>query len=601
MRAKRAGVINPSASAGLLRLFVAQFCAALIFCAPYSFSQTLDEAVSITPLSKAKVSVKVRSAGAEGGAQTPFSDGIDRGNLPKNAEKTSAESAAGHLQAKKGGLSGMEILPPSEDSPRAGDGAEFGAGGIPQYSPQDAGKTSSPAAKPVESPDEAKTAGKNYKDNFPGAAAQESTSTGGKIDVGLPSEEKTIIPFQGLPAPENLGRGQNDEIFYRNTNCFSLISKDSNILSDATVYAREAERIFSESFGFDMHFTRPILLQIFEADDSSMKGNFSVEYGSLGNVSISAKWADNLPLDGFCRLLVGAMLSKIAYEYCGGVDVAESDMPRWAYLGFSRELENNILQNGTYNDARAARDMQISYSSVMELGKADVSEPAVLASFWAVKVFKSMLGQSEFAVFLRSAIRGASAEDLKGKLYPSGKFSVPFEAYFACAVKGEILARTGGILSPEESREEIRYLCVPAFTDAEGVLTPIADTAFLLAPSSRASEWALSTNLRRIKAMLTVVNPIYYDSLLQLGIMCETALEGDNDAFYSARDLFIKDFEAALKLEKRTRGLLSGADNAPSQNINSAEGRAMPATDKIPPQVSEGGNPAENKPDSTQK
>ena len=136
------------------------------------------------------------------------------------------------------------------------------------------------------------------------------------------------------------------------------------------------------------------------------------------------------------------------------------------------------------------------------------------------------------------------------------KFYLFFDAWFACAFKGEIFARTGGILSPEDSREEIRYLCVPAFSDANGELAPIVDTAFLLAPSSRASDWALRANLRRIKAMLSVINPIYYDSLLQLGLMCETALEGDEDAFYKAREGFLRDFEAAMKLEKRVKSLL---------------------------------------------
>ena len=542
MRAKRAEATKPQDGFSI-RLFLAPliFLWAAFLYWPGCFAQDL-RGVEIGRLSDAKVSVKITSRPSEGGSnlqaatkkeQSPAGNSakaIKSAHIP-DSTTISAENAHAVQESKNvsdpkigkisvGQISGGEPIEKEEklvnNSKQIGKGAEL-------------------------------------KTDF------EEENIQGKSDIGDmqisgPSADASSIPFFGLPEPSELGKAKSSEISYRNTSCFSLISKDAAALSEAVSFAKEVERIFSAAFGFEMRFVRPIVFQVFEADDDSLTGDFSVEYGSFGNVSISAKWKEDLPLEGFCRLLAGAMLSKIAYEYCGVSDDKMVNIPRWAYLGFARELENSIMQGGIYNDALAAKDMKADFISTMNLGDSDISDESVIMSFWTIKTIGEILGPSKFAGFFKATVGGESAENLK-KMLPWNS-RVSFDAWFACAFKGEIFARTGGILSPEDSREEIRYLCVPAFSDANGELAPIVDTAFLLAPSSRASDWALRANLRRIKAMLSVINPIYYDSLLQLGLMCETALEGDEDAFYKAREGFLRDFEAAMKLEKRVKSLL---------------------------------------------
>ncbi len=540
MRAKRAEATKPQDGFSI-RLFLAPLIilwAAFLYW-PVCFAQDL-RGVEIGRLSDAKVSVKITSRPSEGGS-----------NLQAATKKEQSPAGNSAKAVKPAHIPDSTTISAEnahdvQESKNVSNIGEISGGQISVGEPNERKKELFNDLKSVG--DGAKLKADFEKENIQGK------SDIGDMQISGPSADASSIPFFGLPEPSKLGKAKSSEISYRNTSCFSLISKDAAALSEAVSFAKEVERIFSAAFGFEMRFVRPIVFQVFEADDDSLTGDFSVEYGSFGNVSISAKWKEDLPLEGFCRLLAGAMLSKIAYEYCGVSDDKMVNIPRWAYLGFARELENSIMQGGIYNDALAAKDMKADFISTMNLGDSDISDESVIMSFWTIKTIGEILGPSKFAGFFKAAVGGESAENLK-KMLPWNS-RVSFDAWFACAFKGEIFARTGGILSPEDSREEIRYLCVPAFSDANGELAPIVDTAFLLAPSSRASDWALRANLRRIKAMLSVINPIYYDSLLQLGLMCETALEGDEDAFYKAREGFLRDFEAAMKLEKRVKSLL---------------------------------------------
>jgi|GEM_PF-2767687 len=403
----------------------------------------------------------------------------------------------------------------------------------------------------------------------------------GALDVAKPSQALSA-PFLGLPTPAELESADKARVRYvmYKTPCFIIIAQNTDALSAAKSVAESAEEMFAEYVGSKMMFEPPLTLQIVPENSDTFKGDFAVSDFDTAHAVISARWVENLPFDGFCKLVSGAILRRMALQV-GGSKAADA-VPFWLELAFAKNLECKIAASGVFTCARAAcAEPQDSLRRVFNYsrgGNADF-EMMELNSYWTLRTLEGVLGKNKnFQAFFRRCLAGESPESLLKSVQAETKFS-DFDTRWKCAVLGEIYSRMGGVLTTEASRAELARQSVVAVEDTDGELVSLSDTQLWQNRKNPRVRRTLNERIAEIKISLLYINPAYYDALLAAGQVMEAVIADDKSAFDAARESFIKSYRIGFGVEKRARELLTANLEELKKSAN------PPSPAQTPPQV----------------
>lgn len=400
------------------------------------------------------------------------------------------------------------------------------------------------------------------------------------------------------------------EFYYAQTPCFFLVSDIDEAIPVCRNILTECEAMIASYFysrGEKLAFQRLIVVQVVSPEkllreNPEFKGKFSVSIDDNGDISIVAKWSEELSLGEFCTLISGAMLRRICMDI-HGTDKSKN-IPYFLDLAFTSELERRLRPGFAQDLARLTIEENVPHlSQVMqfERGLGDIEKQAS-HSYWAIRALEAIApSRAKFVAFMRGALLASNAKRLSSGVEKKWSIEMPdfespenldentektveqneakeqenspskeelldaknFYLYWACVVTGEKISRLGGVQSIKDSRLETLRLAVIQVSDEEGDRYGITDFNQLWEMrEEKQIRSALRSRIIEIKVALTLSNPVYYNSLLALGKVFEAILN-DDDSYASSFEDFKKECQHAYLTEDRVIKLM----NVPSSDL----------------------------------
>lgn len=312
--------------------------------------------------------------------------------------------------------------------------------------------------------------------------------------------------------------------------------------------------VLTAIFGGGIRLAHPLEIHMLLEPEAKFDGNFLEVVGGVNN-RLSVKTNKNLNLEEFFRRTISLCLKSYAFSVGG--EEAFKEVPYWLELAVSARVAQRISNGVTFEMARYAAenppenlDKVFAYKPRADGGVDKFQESSAYWNLLALGVaYQNSLGGLISEILKTPAKRGEILESIKAK--NGGK---NFDLHWRCYLLGEIYGRLGGVKGLKDSDDEILRLAILLRQRQGDALEPIFDEKiFEFAPFSKSE---IEARLLEIKLALPWVNPVYYNSLVSLGKMYQSALDGDREAFNANRADFLSEFQNAREISKRALELL---------------------------------------------
>jgi len=352
---------------------------------------------------------------------------------------------------------------------------------------------------------------------------------------------------------------------YYNTqnSMFYLVSDNYQAMSVGIDFIKATEEIFNDFFASNsapIVFTRKVTLQLVSDKDFKMDGQFSVINYKGGDITLAAKWVDDLDFDGFCKLISGAALRKIILE--NGDLQNWKNPPYWLELAFSQVLAQKMRFGTAIDLARiSAENPPKNIDEILSYSRDDNIDNGVKEanSYWLLKsIEKASRNRQMLSSFMKFASVPRTAPEMSGAMataFTGGLYD--FNLWWRCLFTGEVWSRLGGVSTPDWSDSEIVRLAVIQTNSKDGERVGVSDSAIFENNKNISAE--IADRVVEIKLSLMRINPLYYNTLISLGRMYEAAAADDDDEFKKAHSQFISDFSNARVLSARVKKLMKSA------------------------------------------
>ena len=357
------------------------------------------------------------------------------------------------------------------------------------------------------------------------------------------------------------GASQPQQRYYSAQNgMFYLVTDNHLAIGVGNDFIRMCSALFSAYFsetGAPIHFTRKITLQLVSDKDLKIEGDFSVMLYDDGEVTLAAKWSDDLDFDGFCKLLTGAALRKVSLE-SGGLENWKNP-PYWLELAMAQALAQEMRFGTAIDLARIAADNPpADVKSILRFSRSDKIDPRIMDahSYWMLRsVEKASRNGNMLAKFLKFALKNQDADKV-AKAFANA-FVPPvydFDTWWRCLITGEIWARLGGVNNPDWSDSEIMRLAIIQTDSESGERIGVSDSDIFKNRDYILDE--LEMRLMEIKVAMTKINPLYYNCLVSLGRMYEAALDDEEDDFAAAHSDFLREYKNARTMSASVKEMM---------------------------------------------
>lgn len=380
----------------------------------------------------------------------------------------------------------------------------------------------------------------------------------GKIDGKQVKSDKKDSPQilekkETEPSPKQRYYSAQNGMFYLVTDNHAAIGIGYDFIR---MCAALFDAYFSET-GSPIVFTRKITLQLVSNKDFKIDGDFSVMLYDDGEITLAAKWSDDLDFDGFCKLLTGAALRKVSLE-SGGLENWKNP-PYWLELAMAQALAQEMRFGTAVDLARIAADNPPpDMKSILKFSRSDKIDTRIMDahSYWMLRsVEKAARTRQALAGFLKFALKNSDADKTEAAF--ASEF-VPsfydFDTWWRCLITGEIWARLGGVNTPDWSDSEIMRLAIIQTDSQSGERVGVSDLDIFENREFILDE--LEARLMEIKVAMPKMNPLYYNSLVSLGRMYEAALDGDEDDFKAAHSDFLAEYKNARDLSAAVKDMM---------------------------------------------
>lgn len=383
-----------------------------------------------------------------------------------------------------------------------------------------------------------------------GSAEQKSKKSKYVVDTSdfkngyyLPQAKGETLP---LPKPvENISAWSNG--------AFYLITDDATVISDAKKVLDEVCSMFGEYesgslLNFKLH--DKIVVQII-TDKAKPRNILPYVVDKNGGVTLTVYWDEKLDFAYFCRLISGALYRKVVEERTGR-NIREC--PVWLDEALTKALQCR-MQFGLIGELAetSAENPPRDLTDTIKIGKIDSLKDSA-DCFWTLKTIESLAARNGkfFTVLLSFA--NATDEKVLANIKKLRKDN--FEAVWHCTITGEIYSRLGGIYNTKTSREEIMRLMVLQAEDINGEPLGLTPDKVWKYRENGLVRYNIERRLLEIKVLFPRINPLYAETLVDLGRVLEAALDDDSDEFATASASFAENYKRAGALAEHARRML---------------------------------------------
>ncbi len=241
------------------------------------------------------------------------------------------------------------------------------------------------------------------------------------------------------------------EAILRNTSTssFFIVGEDSFGFSQIREIITCAEGIIEEYLGLKINPRSKINLKVIPFSDEKFDKQFYIDNAN----SLMFRWDKNLEYNAFAKFIMGAMLRKLVQDKNLNSDY---ELPYFLELSLSillqeraRAISSEIAKEASNGELLNLKD---SLNINREIGDINQKE---LSAYWnLIAINRFFKDKKQLQGLLSNYLFRGNDFDVYeniSKLYEQGDI----EKYFKCIVYHELNSRAGGIMSMQDSAEEL--------------------------------------------------------------------------------------------------------------------------------------------------
>lgn len=303
---------------------------------------------------------------------------------------------------------------------------------------------------------------------------------------------------------------------------------------------------------------QPVLIKLIPAEKADFTAPYHIRPQIGGGVYVLVRWGADTRFEDLAQALASGLLQRTAIWHYG--PEAAAQVPVWFQLAFGQELVTDIRpaaidQQRTRALEKPPRPLSELLTATGPFG-ADLPEISV-DSGW---LFRFLSAQSKTRAAFRRVcsafLAGMNPNAILVKGYPD-QFENPreMELWWLVGFEATVRGRQGPFASPEESRHLLTSMAFITF-EADDEDIRVAGQTLWNWHENPEARLAMEQRVREVKIEIQKVNPIYFNSMLSLGLLYEAALGEDPANFAQALAYFALDFQKGQMLELDIKRLL---------------------------------------------
>lgn len=338
---------------------------------------------------------------------------------------------------------------------------------------------------------------------------------------------------------------------------FQVIGVDFDGTQTVGAMADQMERLGLNYFPEMRNLLEPIRITLLTEPD--FEAPYVIRPQPNGNYFVYIAWNADTRFGDVCQAMASAFIRRAAIWRYG--PAAGPQAPHWLELAFGQLLEANIRPG--YADVQREKALVRPPMGLDELltarGPFDIhQEKVALNAVWFFRLMENRItDRTLFRKVLAAFLKDLQPSYVMVKAFP-GKFQSQeqLEMWWAVGFQSIARAREAPFITMEQSRELVRDMAIVTAAIGGQDRRLAGPTLWELRDRDEVMS-AMELRHREIKLELQRVNPVYYNSILSLGIFFETAMTAESaQAVAEANQRFLNDYRSAQELEIEIKRLL---------------------------------------------
>ncbi|MEM8550113.1 MAG: hypothetical protein AAGF10_04925 [Verrucomicrobiota bacterium] len=362
------------------------------------------------------------------------------------------------------------------------------------------------------------------------------------------------------------------EVYIRTTEnrFFEVAGTDFDSVQYVTDMAQAAGEHGADIFPLSNALPLPILVKLVPATDAGFELPYQIRPQPNGDVNVLVRWSEDTRYEDVCQALASGFLVRSAIWRFG--QSAGTTVPDWLELAMGLDLQIRlqpalidqvVLTSRDQPSWTLARIFSLKGNQAMKLPEARSH------SLWLMRYLRNQSPDREhYRRLMAGFLKNMPPVRLLVSAFPEKLSSQrEMDLWWAVGYQATIRARQTPFFDSDES---IRIVRDSSFVTAEidGKDVRLGLDSLFAYRGNVALARAAQQRVREIKIDLQKINPIYYNSLLSLGLAYETWLDlptaedsddpSADEAFYTnAISRFDQDFKSAQFLDLEIKRLLN--------------------------------------------
>ena len=363
--------------------------------------------------------------------------------------------------------------------------------------------------------------------------------------IGKVGESKVHLDDmkKSISVAEKLAKDAS-KISVAETEIFLIASENSMAVSEVKPIVLAFEKVFSEVFSVDYlkHFAKRIEIKIFEDAEKDVSVNTGK---TLSEINLA--WKSSLKLEDFCEAMLDAVFQRICLE-----EKSQCNIPQWLKVALLYSVLDEIKVGITSHLARCATDVpHKSVSDIFSYKKSDFSNSSKKAhAFFLLKAFQRLADKHNFYLYAMNLVKfnlsGKQAFSEMEKLL-NLPADVNADVWVGCVMLAEEYARAGGVMTMSNSELMVLQMSSIRHFENDNVISVSCDN---LEKFTEEIFTEVRLKISELKLLLVKINPVYFNSLRELGLVYEAYLSGDKHRYRQKLTDFLDEFKRARNTAK---------------------------------------------------
>lgn len=387
------------------------------------------------------------------------------------------------------------------------------------------------------------------------------------ITVGYANNEDATQPNDEIPAEigeETTRESTRPQVFEGRTGPFEFIAPDSLSLQSVRDIARLVLRTTDRLITLpDERLPRISVRLVPEGRGNLEEGElYRIYEDMIGDFGLAVSWQENLPVSLFCNLLTEVYLKQVVFTMANR-ETAEL-VPSWLIAAISLDVQVQLrptlvefLQYMGRNQPMVDLEDLFTPRSMEEISMSDR-----ISAYWFVQlILRSMDSSQAVRDFFDQVIdRRNPLRVLQSTAQEAGRQPEELEAWWVIGYQDMIHSPSGFVESMERSRKRFSDLSrFEWIVDGRPRVATVGDLWEFRNVPVVAEE--IDMRLRLVEGWLPRVNPIYYNSYQNLGLIFISILDNDEEAFTQHVDRMMDEWDSSLLIEEDVQVLLLDPDS----------------------------------------